>query len=244
VGERVRGLSAAREAAAFLTPFGGAAEPTPDALGWFPVVGAVVGAGVGLCWWGAAQLWPRAVAAVVAVAADLVFTGMLHFDGVCDAADGLLAPLPAERRLAVMAEPGVGAFGVVVAGALLIGRWAALAATRPAVLLPAALWCASRTQMALVVCAVPYARREGGLASAFAGRTSLGALPLGLAGAVALGLVWRPVAGPVAVGAGAAAAAAVMALAWRRIGGFTGDVLGAAGVVGETVGLLVAAARW
>jgi adenosylcobinamide-GDP ribazoletransferase len=37
---------------------------------------------------------------------------------------------------------------------------------------------------------------------------------------------------------------AVLALAWRRLGGYTGDVLGAAGVVAETVGLLVAAARW
>ena len=48
----------------------------------------------------------------------------------------------------------------------------------------------------------------------------------------------------VAVGAVAAAGAMVVALARRRLGGFTGDVLGAAGVVGETVGLLVAAARW
>ena len=41
-----------------------------------------------------------------------------------------------------------------------------------------------------------------------------------------------------------AAFAAVVALAVRRVGGYTGDVLGAAGVVAETVGLLVAAARW
>jgi cobalamin synthase len=41
-----------------------------------------------------------------------------------------------------------------------------------------------------------------------------------------------------------AAAAVVVAFAYRRIGGFTGDVLGAAGVMAETVGLLLAAARW
>jgi cobalamin synthase len=45
------------------------------------------------------------------------------------------------------------------------------------------------------------------------------------------------------VGAEAVAAAGVGWLAWRRIGGFTGDVLGAAGVIGETVGLLVAVAK-
>jgi cobalamin synthase len=46
------------------------------------------------------------------------------------------------------------------------------------------------------------------------------------------------------VGASLVAFAAVVALAGARLGGFTGDVLGAAGMIGETVGLLVAAARW
>jgi adenosylcobinamide-GDP ribazoletransferase len=44
--------------------------------------------------------------------------------------------------------------------------------------------------------------------------------------------------------AGLAGFGAVLTLAWRRLGGYTGDVLGAAGIVAETVGLLVAAARW
>jgi adenosylcobinamide-GDP ribazoletransferase len=51
-------------------------------------------------------------------------------------------------------------------------------------------------------------------------------------------------AGVAAGGALAAGFAAAVALAWRRLGGFTGDVLGAAGVVAETAGLLAAAARW
>jgi len=46
------------------------------------------------------------------------------------------------------------------------------------------------------------------------------------------------------VGAEAVAAAAVVFLAWRRLGGFTGDVLGAAAVAGETAGLLILAWRW
>jgi cobalamin synthase len=52
--------------------------------------------------------------------------------------------------------------------------------------------------------------------------------------------------GPGVITAAAALAgfAAVVALGWRRLGGHTGDVLGAAGVVAQTVGLLVAAARW
>jgi len=59
--------------------------------------------------------------------------------------------------------------------------------------------------------------------------------------AVVLGGGWGGLAGR---GAGVAAGAAVVGLAWRRLGGFTGDVVGAAGMVLETVALVVVAARW
>jgi len=89
---------------------------------------------------------------------------------------------------------------------------------------------------------LPYAR-PGGLASAFlapgARRLPVAGLLLGAA-LTALG-TGDAVAGVVAL---AVVAAAVMALAVRRLGGFTGDVLGAAGMLGETAGLLAAAARW
>jgi adenosylcobinamide-GDP ribazoletransferase len=120
-----------------------------------------------------------------------------------------------------------------------------LATLRPAPLLLAALWCVSRTAMATVVNRVPYARPEPGLASAFAGArlpTLLAAVVV--AAAAGLAAVWKVPAGPVAVAAGLVGFGAVLLLAQRRIGGYTGDVLGAAGLVGETVGLLVAAARW
>jgi len=57
-------------------------------------------------------------------------------------------------------------------------------------------------------------------------------------------LVWRPLGGGVAVIAGIVAGALVLWCAIRRLGGYTGDVLGACGVVFETVALVVAAARW
>lgn len=237
------------QALAFLTVAGGPAGAGPEAVFWFPAVGAVTGLGVGAVWWGAAHLWPPAVAAALAVAADLAVTGMLHLDGLCDSADGLLSHLTRERRLEVMAEPGIGAFGVGSAFAVLLLRWASLAAIRPSLLLVAALWSASRTWMAAAAVGVPYARPGGGLASAFLGdgprRPVLVPVSIaGMAAALLLGIVWRPVVGPAAIGAGTIAAVAVVALAWRRLGGFTGDVLGAAGMVGETVGLLVASAKW
>ncbi len=234
-----------RAALAFLTPFPGARVPTPKALRWFPVVGVVLGFVVGGLWWATAKAWPLPVAALLVVAADLGLTGMLHLDGLADSADGLLPHLGPERRLEVMREPTVGAFGIGAVVVVLLARFAVFATLRPAPLLVAALWCVSRTSMAAVVERVPYARAQGGLPSAFLGSPlPVLAVALVVAGAGALAAGWAVPAGPVAVAASVVAFGAVVAFARRRIGGFTGDVLGAAGMVGETVGLVVAAARW
>ncbi|MDQ1396122.1 MAG: adenosylcobinamide-GDP ribazoletransferase, partial [Acidimicrobiaceae bacterium] len=158
-----------RSALAFLTPLGGARTPSPAALPWFPVAGVAIGAVLGGIWWGAGRVWPATVAAGLVVAADLGLTGMLHFDGLVDSADGLLPHLPRERRLEVMAAPDVGAFGIAVAGAVLLLRWSSLAAIHPRLLLLAGLWCVSRSVMAVIALVMPYARREGGLATAFLG---------------------------------------------------------------------------
>jgi adenosylcobinamide-GDP ribazoletransferase len=246
-----------RAAVAFLTPFGRARPPGPSTFDWFPLVGAALGLVLGGLWWVAVRAWPYPVAAAVVVAGDLAVTGMLHFDGLVDSADGLLAPMAPERRLTVMADPGVGAFGLAVGGAVLLVRWAALSALRPGILLLAGLWCLSRTTMALIARTFPYVRGEGGLARAFQAGSpaTTGGVPggrgwhpvrlgAGLVAGAALLAGWRVGPGLASGAAALVAAAAVAALARRRIGGFTGDVLGAAGVLAETAGLLVAAARW
>ncbi|MGI8753702.1 MAG: adenosylcobinamide-GDP ribazoletransferase [Acidimicrobiales bacterium] len=223
--------------------------PEPATLRWFPVVGATVGLVVGAVWWGAGQLWPPLVAAVIAVIADLALTGMLHVDGLADSADGLLAPMGRTRRLEVMATPDVGAFGATVVAVVLLARVAGLDATKPAPLLIAGLWCASRTLMAAAVTELPYARPDRGLASAFrgartgpAGRVAL--MGGGVAAALVLAFAGSGVPGVVAVTVAAAAGIAVLGFAHRRLGGYTGDVLGAAGLIAESAGLVVAAARW
>ena len=232
-----------RAAVAFLTPLGRPTTPTPASLGWFPLVGAVLGLVLGGAWWLAAGLWPPLAAAAVVVTLDLALTGALHVDGLADSADGLLAHgIERSRRLALMAEADVGAFAVTVVAVVLLLRTTMLAALAPSPLLLGALWSASRTAMAVIAGTLAYAR-PAGLASSFLGAP---VVPVAMGGSV-LALALAGAAGLAAVGAvvaGGAAAAGVAALARRRLGGFTGDVLGAAGVVAETTGLLVAAARW
>ncbi len=232
-----------RRALAFLTPLGGAAEPEPRTAGWFGPAGFFIGLAVGSIWWVAGELWTPLVAAALAVAADLVLTGMLHIDGLADSADGLLPHLSRDRRLEVMATPDVGAFGVAVVTTTLLVRLAVLASLPPDPLLVAVLWCTSRALMAVVLREVAYAR-AGGLATAFAGGSVVAPMvAIGLASTVALAVDAGPLRGVGAVLAVLIAGTAVVGLAQRRLGGYTGDVLGAAGVLGETVGLLVVAAR-
>ncbi len=228
----------------FLTVLGPARPPGRSTLAWFPVVGGLLGALLGAVWWGAEQLWPPLIVAAVVVAADLALTGLLHVDGLADAADGLLPPLERGRRLEVMRDPRTGAFGVTaVSGALLL-RWAALASLAAEPLLLVGLWAASRSVMAAATGVLPYAREAGGLASAFAAGRGAPLAGLALVPAAAVGAAGAGAAGATAVLAGVVGGAGVLALARRRVGGYTGDVLGATGIVIETVGLVVAGARW
>ena len=235
-----------RRALAFLTPLPvGGGSPNRVTFDWFPVAGALIGLGVGTAWWLADRAFAPAVAAALVVVADLALTGMLHVDGLADSADGLLPhQRGTARRLEVMAAPDVGAFGVAAVVVVLLLRFAALASQPVSVLLVAGLWCGSRTVMAVGARAFPYARAEGGLASAFTGGDWRPVALYGLVAAVALGILADGRRTGVAVGACIAAGLVVLFAARRRIGGYTGDVLGAAGIIGETVGLLVAAAKW
>jgi adenosylcobinamide-GDP ribazoletransferase len=235
-----------RSALGFLTVVGGAAPPDRRAPAWFGPVGAALGLAVGGAWWMAGELWPPLVAALVAVAVDAALTGMLHFDGLADSADGLLPPLDRGRRLEVMATPEVGAFGVMALTLVVLARVAALGALEPDPLLVAALWTVSRAAMALALAWLPYAREAGGAAAGFRAGSATPALAALATGCAVVVLAFDGGWGPgVLVAAGSLAGfGAMVTLACRRLGGYTGDVLGAAGLVAETVGLLVSAARW
>jgi adenosylcobinamide-GDP ribazoletransferase len=237
-------------AVGFLTVIGRGGSLRPGAVAWFPAVGLGLGAGLGVLWWAAGRLWPAAVAGGLVVAGDVVATGMLHLDGLADSADGLVAPMGRARRLAVMAEPTVGAFGVVAVVTVLGLRWAALASGHPgslagAVALLAGVWGLGRTVMVGAMTLAPPARPEGLMARFGVARsTGIAGTGVGLLASVGLLVSWRSGPGLVVGSAAVVAGTAVVVLARRRLGGVTGDVLGAAGVVAETVGLVVAVARW
>jgi adenosylcobinamide-GDP ribazoletransferase len=181
------------------------------------------------------------LAAALAVAAEALVTGAIHLDALADTADGLGAPTR-ERALEVMREPAIGSFGATALGLDLLVKTAALAALLDGpdpVLAAVAAFALGRAAPLALSWALPYARPGGGLGVSLEGAPWLAAgLLLGIGAAVGpLGLrgLW--------LAAGAAGAVLVVGLvARRRLGGVTGDVLGAAVELATTLALVAAAA--
>lgn len=212
----------------------------------YPVAGLLVGAVAALA--GAVGHWaglPTPLCALVALAALVAATGALHEDGLADAADGLWGGWTRERRLEIMRDSRIGAYGALALMLSLAARWAALSALyeigpgagAAAIIAAAAL---SRAAMPAMMWALPPARDSG--MSAELGQVPGGAaiLAAALAGAAALVLVgWEA---PFAALWAAAAAGAAVAVARERIGGHTGDTAGATQQVAEIAVLLSIAA--
>ncbi|QQA44004.1 adenosylcobinamide-GDP ribazoletransferase [Pelagovum pacificum] len=196
------------------------------------IVGAVAAGGR---WLGLAD----GVSAVLALAAGAVVTGGLHEDGLSDTLDGFGAGGSAERRLGVMKDSRIGAHGALALLLSVLLRWSCLVVALEAGLLwPAVLVAgvASRAAMTVVAWALPHARPDG--LSRMTGRpTSDMALAAGLV-ALIVALLASP-ARVILVALVVAVAVVVLARgAKRRLGGQTGDVLGATQQVGEMAALI------
>lgn len=203
---------------------------------WYPFVGLVIGAATWLTWKATMFFFHPLVTGVVTLVVWVILTGGLHLDGLADCCDGLLASVSVERRLEIMKDPRMGAFGVIGLVLVLFLKAAALtsltSSTSFGILLATsfARWCI------LPAALLPLARPSGmGADFAEGFRRSFmfwGAL-IPLAIAIILG-----VRGILSIIVGLVATAFVLWLAKSRISGVTGDVFGMVVEVVETVVLL------
>lgn len=219
----------------------------------FPAVGAVVGAIGALVFALSGMLWPVAVAALLATIATVLVTGAFHEDGLADVADGLGGTQDRARALEIMRDSRIGAFGAI-ALVLALGLKLVLLATLGATGIAAA--CAalgaahalSRLTPLAPMRWLPHVSGEAAkskpLADAVDDRALVVAALWSVPAVALLAWVFGP---PAALGALAAAALATLALMrWfrHRLGGFTGDCLGATQQVAELAIYLALAARW
>ncbi|MGA2032951.1 MAG: adenosylcobinamide-GDP ribazoletransferase [Thermoguttaceae bacterium] len=226
----------------FLTilPIGGtcgtAEADLAGSLAMFPLVGLLLGAlAAALAWILAPTTLPLVTAALL-VLLLLGFSGCLHADGLADAADGFLSARPRDKILEIMRDSRVGAMGMIAVVCVLLLKFAALASIAPGRLWPAALLMPLAGRCATVwhVALLPYAR-ESGAAAVFYGRPRW---PAAVWAAIALAAVAWGVLGFGGLLACAVCAVAALLLAgyvYGKIGGATGDTLGAACEIVETV---------
>lgn len=203
--------------------------PDLSAARWaFPFVGLLIG---GLTWAAHAAATalglPMMVSAGVALAVLALATGALHFDGLADYADGVGGGRDKAHALEIMRDSRVGSYGVlamILVSLLWVGSVAAAAPSLPQFLFAAVL---SRAAMVLVQEALPLARNDG-MAQLASGRSTAARGVVAVLAVAAL-VVW-----PVQLVVCAAMAALIAFQAKRKIGGQTGDVLGAVQFLTET----------
>ncbi len=213
-----------------------------DSAWVWPLIGALLGALAGLV--GLAGHWlglPASISAALSLAALIALSGALHEDGLADTFDGLWGGHERARRLEIMRDSRVGTYGVLALVLALLLRWSALVALLEggwflAPLIGASLL--SRVPMVLLMANMANAR-EAGLAAGSgipAPRTAMAALAIALGLAVLLLGWWALLAAAFWI---ALFSLALGALAKARIGGLTGDILGASQQVSEIAALVV-----
>ncbi len=217
----------------------------PQAGVYLPLIGWLVGAIAALSFYLASLVWPQATAAILALSAGILLTGALHEDGFADVCDGFGGGMNTQRILEIMKDSHIGVYGALGLLLMLLLKVSLLAAM-PAADVPLVLLSGhsiSRLSPLLLMQRYEYARSCDSKASgavykadfqelAFAAVTAL--LPLALLPAVcSLALI--------------AVLSATMLLGhyfYRRIGGYTGDCLGASQQIAETVFYLSVSALW
>lgn len=218
---------------------GWSAEELNRSARYFPLIGAGVGVFSAAVLWTSTQALPPALAVVLAMAASVLLTGAFHEDGLADTADGLGGAAEPDRALAIMRDSRIGSFGAIALMLVLLGKYASLSAllnlsTVHALSVLVLAHAASRGCALFVMAVLPYVRPE---AEARARAVAAGAGTVDCGIGIALGLV--PLAAAVVLGvvdAGSAGLALLLAALVtiaavryfrHRLGGYTGDCLGA-----------------
>jgi adenosylcobinamide-GDP ribazoletransferase len=221
-------------------------EPKLDAIvAWFPLAGAIIGAAVGGA---AAGMWhvvPPLVAGAVGVTVGLLITGAFHEDGLGDIADAFGGGWTVERRLEILKDSRHGTYGVAAICASIVLRVVALGSLPgPWAMFTGAVAAHTMGRVAAVGMAgtMRLATHSGLGADYGRGTTRLRAAVSVTAGIALTAVVVGWWAAPLA-GAALVAVLATGTLARRKIGGISGDVLGATEQVAEILCLVVLTAQ-
>ena len=212
---------------------------------FFPIVGLLIGAVAAAVAYGLGYVLPPAPCAMIVVALWELLPGGLHLDGLADTADGLLSARKRERMLEIMRDSHIGAMGVMVVVIVFGLKYAALRSLKPEVLWRAALFApvAGRCALVLMLALLKYIRPKGGMGSVFYTRDHTTACIFCIIVTVVVGFGVLGMRGAWAAASAALATLLFASYIRRRLGGATGDTIGAASEIAETTAVLVLALK-
>lgn len=233
---------------------GHSAQQLDQAVRYFPLVGICVGALAAAALWLGAQVFPLSLAVGLSIAAGILITGAFHEDGLSDFADGMGGGHSKEKALAIMKDSRVGAYGVIALVLVLLLKYQALLAlcgAQSLLFAAAALIAAhtiSRLMAASIMLTQRYIRDDDSARAKPAAQLSTSSFSIALLTSIAAPGILSAAGAHITVMFAAVGAAFLMRayLAWRlqkRLGGYTGDCLGAVQQLSELafyMGLLVA----
>ncbi|WGS19812.1 MULTISPECIES: adenosylcobinamide-GDP ribazoletransferase [unclassified Bradyrhizobium] len=211
----------------------------------FPLVGALIGAAIGLvCLLLRVTGVPDLAAAAFALGGGALLTGALHEDGLADVADGFGGGRDTAAKLEIMRDSRLGTYGALALVVSFTAKVAAVAAIPDGAVVQSliAAHALGRGVLPWLSISLPYARKDGLAANAGRPDAAIAAVAAAIALAIALLSLRFSDALLAAIAAGAGACVVAL-LAKRHIGGQTGDVLGGAEQVAETAILVLLAAR-
>ncbi|MFV2035736.1 MAG: adenosylcobinamide-GDP ribazoletransferase, partial [Halocynthiibacter sp.] len=207
----------------------------------YPVAGAIIGAFAALLGATALRLGlPDALVAALMLGTLVASTGAMHEDGLADTFDGLWGGWDKARRLEIMKDSRIGVYGVIALVLVLLARWAAITTLLQNHIGPfflIGIAAISRAPMVGLMAWLPLARDDG--LSASVGAVAPASVWPALGAALVIGLASLGLAGFWAMLWAAVAAAAVAFIARAKIGGQTGDILGASQQMAELAAVMV-----
>ncbi|WP_300380751.1 adenosylcobinamide-GDP ribazoletransferase [Henriciella sp.] len=206
---------------------------------YYPLTGLLIGSLCASIYWSATLAFPAIVAVLLALVFGAILTGAFHEDGLADTFDGIGGGLTREASLTIMKDSRVGTYGVLGLAAIFALKLAAL------VSLPVVIACLafpvahglSRLSAVLVIATSRYVRDEGTGKPVASGVSVTSLVVAGMSGGalIALWLLFQPAFALLYALAGLALGHALMRLFFeRKLGGYTGDTLGAVQQVSET----------
>lgn len=213
------------------------------AIRWYPAIGFAIGATLAILFLCLTTFLPQTIAVLLTVGAGMFLTGALHEDGLADLADGLGGARDKSRALEIMRDSRIGTYGMLVLGMTLAIKITALANLPPitAGIAIVAGHCLGRSTMLWLMDRLPYARQDG--AATFMTSGEKASLQPAWVVVLCVFILIAVIANLIAATATALALVALTILLTKhlkeRLGGYTGDALGACEQLAEALVPLV-----